>query len=410
MKEKNAKSQPRTDRTRELNRRRVLAELRRNAPLSRTQIAKLTGLSAATVSAITADFIDEGLVLADATRISGRGRPMVSLTLDPGAALVCAVYFGLRTVAVTFIDYSGETVAEFSFPLTGKSLDRSTIHRVLLESIEKAQHQTGKHRPLSRIAVGFQGVTSVDGASVLWSPITGERNLPIAEWLEEAFSVPARVSNDCDMMVRALNWREPDRYNENFAAILLAHGVGMGLFLRGEIINGTKSSGFEFGHMTHAPDGALCRCGKRGCIEAYAGDYAIERSAAGESETTRPTDLLQSPDLTKIRDAALKGDEAAKSSIEAAGDAVGSGIANLYALVDEFPIALVGHGTVLFDLMETPMRNALAAAPMVPLRNQVDIACYADDGALVLEGCAITALMENDAANAVRKIEREKVA
>jgi len=410
MGEKNVKSQPRPDRTREVNRGRVLTELRRDAPLSRTQIASLTGLSAATVSAITADFLDEGLVITDATHRAGRGRPMVSLTLNPEAAMVCTVYFGLRAVAVTFIDYAGEVAADFSFPHSGETLDRGTIRNVLIGGIEKALARLQTTPPLSRVAVGFQGVTSVDGLKVLWSPITRERDLPIASWLEDAFSVPTLVSNDCDMMVRALNWREPERYGRNFATILLAHGVGMGLFLRGEIVNGTKSSGIEFGHMTHVPDGALCRCGKRGCIEAYAGDYAIERAASGQSETAKPVDMLQSPDLEKIRDAALAGDTDALASIEAAGNCIGSGIANLYALVDEFPVALVGAGTVLFDLMEDPIRNALATAPGASSRKSVDIACYLDDGALVREGCAVAALMEDDTANAVRKAEKEKVA
>ncbi len=410
MGENSIKHQQRSDGMREHNRSRILAELRRDAPLSRTQIASRTGLSAATVSAITADFLDEGLVITDAAHIAGRGRPTVSLVLDPDAALVCTVYFGLRSVAVTFINYAGEVVADFNFPHSGETLDSGTIRLALIDGIEKSLAQLQTATQLSRIAVGFQGVTSVDGLKVLWSPITKERDLPIAQWLEDAFSVPASVSNDCDMIVRALHWREPMRYGTNFAAILLAHGVGMGLFLRGRIVNGTESSGIEFGHMTHIPDGALCRCGKHGCIEAYAGDYAIERAASGQSETATPIDLLQSPDLTKIRDAALAGDTNSLASIDAAGRCIGSGIANLYALVDEFPIALVGSGTVLFDLMEEPIRNALATAPGTSSRKFVDIACYLDDGALVREGCAVAALMEDDVANAKRKSRKEKVA
>ncbi len=409
MEEDGVKHQPRPDGTREHNRHRILAALRRDAPLSRTEIARRTRLSAATVSAITADFLDEGLLITDATHIAGRGRPMVSLALNPEAALVCTVYFGFQAAVVTFIDYAGEVVTDFSFSHSGETLDRNTIRRALTGGIKNAFKRYKTSVPLSRIAVAFQGVTSVDGLRVLWSPITRARDLPVAAWLEETFSVPTFVSNDCDMMARALNWRDPERYGRNFAAILLSHGVGMGLFLRGEIVNGTRSSGFEFGHMVHIPGGALCRCGKRGCIEAYAGDYAIERAASGQSETATPFDLLKPPDLDRIRDAALAGDASALASIDAAGNSIGSGIANLYALVDEFPIALVGSGTVLFDLMEDPIYRALAAAPGASSRENVDIVCYKDDGILVREGCAVAALMEDDMANAIHKAEKEKV-
>ena len=81
---------------------------------------------------------------------------------------------------------------------------------------------------------------------------------------------------------------DPERYRNDFIAILLSHGIGMGMVLRGELFTGTQSSGGEFGHMIHRPGGALCRCGRRGCIEAYAGNYAIWRNAQGMPEDSPP--------------------------------------------------------------------------------------------------------------------------
>lgn len=400
----------RLDQTRELNRHRVLAELRQSGSASRTEISRRTGLSAATVSAIVADFFEEGLVCASTPETSGRGRPTISLSFNPDAALICSVYLQFRSVGAAVFDYSGNTLAEIDLPLTGRSLNRQAIRKALIGCIRKVLALADTGSPLSRIAVGFQGVTSVDSTQVLWSPITEERDLPIAEWLTEAFVVPASVSNDCNMMVRALNWKDPQSFGESFGAILLAHGVGMGLFLSGSIVNGTQSSGIEFGHVNHIPDGALCRCGNRGCIEAYAGDYAIARAASGEPGDAPPLKLLQPSDLSGIHDRALNGDQAAKAAIASAGRAIGSGIASLYALVDEFPIVLIGQGASLFDLMEKSIRETLATAPGARSNDPVDISCYLDDGALVREGCALTALLEKDVAFATRKNIREAVA
>ncbi len=96
--------------------------------------------------------------------------------------------------------------------------------------------------------------------------------------------MPTTVENDCNMIAVALRWHKPERYRDDFIAILLSHGIGMGMVLKGELFTGTQSSGGEFGHMIHRPDGALCRCGRRGCVEAYAGNYAIWRNAGQRAE------------------------------------------------------------------------------------------------------------------------------
>ena len=390
----------RSDDVRNRNRGRVLAAVRRGGIASRTDISQITGLSAATVSAITSDFLQEGVLLPPAqpeTPATGRGRPKVALVVNPDAAMVCSVYFQLNLISAAMIDYSGAIVCERSVEISTQEITADEIKSVIISCIEAALKSSGrKPSKLRRIALGFQGVADVDGTKVLWTPICEQRDIPIKAWLEEHFGVPAHVANDCDMIAQALNWREPDKYGENFAAVLLAHGVGMGLFLRNRIINGTRSSGVEFGHMTYVPDGALCRCGNSGCIEAYAGDYAISRRARGEDETTPPSGLLDTPDLDAIGAAARGGDKSALAAIETAGAAIGTGLASMYALVDAFPVVFVGRGAAIFDLMEPGIRKALETAPGESDYRQIELDYHPDERPLVREGCAITALLVQD--------------
>ena len=106
------------------------------------------------------------------------------------------------------------------------------------------------------------------------------------------------------MIALALRSRDPERYRNDFIAILLSHGIGMGMVLRGELFTGTQSSGGEFGHMIHRPGGALCRCGRRGCIEAYAGNYAIWRNAKGMPEDSLPVADIGDADIAALADTA----------------------------------------------------------------------------------------------------------
>ena len=390
----------RSDDVRTQNRKRVLAAMRKQGVSSRTEIAQETGLSAATISAITADFLEENILVppTDTSLISsGRGRPTISLSINPEAALICSISMSVNYLSVLLVNYLGDTVCEQTIELETRCHSESQLRSVLLSAITDtmvaAKMDAAK---LQRIALGVQGLVDVAGTKIIWSPMCEDRNMPVKKWLEHQFGVTTHIANDCDMIVQALSKRDPEKYSDNFAAVLLAHGVGMGLFLRQTVVNGTSSSATEFGHMSFKPDGALCRCGKHGCIEAYAGDYAIVRHANGLTECTQPSAMVDKIDLQAITERARNGDELALSALQQAGTAIGTGLSSLFALVDPFPIVLVGSGAVSFDLMEPHIRKALKGTMIAKNPERVDLDYIADERPLVSEGGTITALQMHD--------------
>lgn len=390
----------RSDDVRKGNRRRVLAAIRRRPGQSRSEIAISTGLSPATVSAISNELIGEGLVKTDpgepGPRIAagGRGRPKVALAINPDYGIVVSVTFQFNYISAAAIDFSGTVRGSHSIETGTRECSAAALRQAIGDTIREALARSGLagRARLLRIAAACQGTTNVEGTVLAWSPITPLKDIEIARWIEEDFGVPASAHNDCDLIARALNWRYPERYDENYAAILLAGGVGMGLVLRGNLINGTASSGTEFGHMVHMPGGDLCRCGRLGCIEAYAGDYAIERRARGLSGRAEPTAQLNAPDIAAIAQRARLGDRNAIAAAEAAGMALGYGLANMFTLVDPFPVALVGQGTIAFDLMEKPLREALSQAMTSGEASDIAIDCFPEERPLLQDGCAIHAL------------------
>ena len=389
-----------SDDLRSQNRSRVLEVVRRQGVTSRTDIGSTTGLSPATISAITADFLEEGVLLparADGAAAGGRGRPQVALELNPAVAVVGGVHFHFNGVSVVIADYAGDCGEEFFTAMPTHELDAQELRSALCDCIEAALQQSSLDASkLCRLAVGVQGVIDADGTCVLWSPITAHRDLPVSDWMESHFGVPTRISNDCDLIARALHWRDSATLGNNFAAVLLDHGVGMGLFLQNAIVNGTHSSGIEFGHMTYQPDGALCRCGNRGCIEAYAGDYAISRRAGAQSEQMPPSDAIDNADLERVLVAAENGNADAIAAIDVAGAAIGTGLASLFALVDCFPVVLIGGGTIFFERMQTSLRRSLENSPTFNEKRPIEISCYPQVSELVLQGGTISALKLHD--------------
>ena len=212
------------------------------------------------------------------------------------------VVLSLNFLSVAVIDYAGQVVAEEQRRLrhadhAARRADRRMHGN---RAARGSRIPTSMSSSVARIAWAIQGITDSQARAMLWSPITPLTDIAFADILEAEFGIPATMENDCNMMAVALRWREPERYRDDFIAILLSHGIGMGLVLKGELFTGTHSSGGEFGHMIHRPGGALCRCGRRGCVEAYAGNYAIWRNARQMSEDAEPVADVSDADMRAL--------------------------------------------------------------------------------------------------------------
>jgi predicted NBD/HSP70 family sugar kinase len=386
----------RHDDLRRRNRELVIAAVRREGQPSRTDIAGTTGLSHSTISAISADLISEGVL----TQIKGaetaalkRGRPQVAIGLNPDAAAIITVVLSLNSLSAALIDYSGQIIVQEQRRLETLTASRDVlVAETAAIARDMAANRGLKGRPVLRVVMAVQGITDSDSRVMLWSPITPHSDIAIAEAVEKAIGAPVTVENDCSMITVALRRRNPGRYRDDFITILLSRGIGMGLMLKGELFTGTHSSGAEFGHMIHQPEGALCRCGRRGCVEAYAGTYAIWRNARQADENDPPaTDLGEDEFLALAAEARLhQGPE--REAFRKAGRAIGYGLGNLFALIDPAPVAIVGQGASAFDLIEPALRAAIAQTAGGQHSGSISFDTEPNEMPLIREGCALRAL------------------
>lgn len=385
----------RHDDLRRRNRAMVISAVRRAGQPSRTEIAATTGLSHSTISAISADLIQEGILAeskASEPTALKRGRPQIGLALNPEAAAVLTVVLSLNFLSVAVIDYAGQIVAEEQHRLDTLVMPRDELigecMAIVRRRLQDPDLDVGS---VARIAMGIQGITNTHSRAMLWSPITPLTDIPFADLLEKEFGIPATTENDCNMMAVALQWRDPERYRDDFIAILLSHGIGMGLVLKGALFTGTHSSGGEFGHMIHRPGGALCRCGRRGCVEAYAGNYAIWRSAMGISEDATPTDVGDA-DMRALAAKARQEDGPEREAYRRAGEALGFSLGSLFALIDPAPVAMVGVSAAAFDLIEPALREAIAQTAGGQHSESISFDTEPNELPLIREGCAMRAL------------------
>lgn len=355
--------------------------------MARIDLGKITRLSPATVTAITSDLLAQGMIEGidsdEPKTQQSRGRPRSLLRLKAVAACVLAVRLSVDRIDISLADFAGDTFGEETVAFDSATADADSFPETLITAIRTFLGKTSiEPAKILEIAVAAQGVVETDSGVVVWSPAFKGRRIPIVKPLHDAFGADCMLSNDTNMITEALHWIDPKRYSGTFAVVMLDYGVGMGLYLNDQLFSGASGKAGEFGHSNHIPGGALCRCGKRGCIEAYLSDYGIVRAAAHLPETTNPAELRAGIDaLAALIERADQGDEDALNAFSGAGRVLGFGLAGLLAVMDPTRIVLTGASVRAFRFMEESMREGIREALVEDLRQgfEIDVMPWNED-------------------------------
>jgi predicted NBD/HSP70 family sugar kinase len=354
------------DLVRRQNRGLVLETLRHHGPLARISLGHQTGLSPASITSISSQLIDEGLIHSvsddgQATTETKRGRPQTRLSLNPGAANVLAVSIYVDGVELVFADFSGATRGPVKLRLDTYAISRQDFGPRIAQEIRANVKELGfALASIRHIGLAVQGVADSIKGEISWSPAFRARDIPVVEPLQRLLDIPCSIANNANMIAEALIATDRKRYGGTTAVIFMGHGIGLGLILDGVVYSGTNGRAAEFGHMNHIPDGPLCRCGRNGCLEAFTADYGIMRMA----NDRRGTDFdVHAPvldgDLRELELSAQGGDRVALNAFLRAGEVMGFGIARLIAIINPQRVVLAGPGTRAYGLMKGSIAEAL---------------------------------------------------
>jgi predicted NBD/HSP70 family sugar kinase len=205
-----------------------------------------------------------------------------------------------------------------------------------------------------------QGIADMSTGTIAWSPAFRARDIAIRAPIERTLGVPTSIANDANLMALSVITRNPLAYAGTAAVTFVGAGVGMGLIINGRIYLGPTGAAAEFGHVIHMPSGPRCRCGRRGCIEAFAADYGIYRMAEGGDPDAEPPHRAIDPvAMRAIETRARAGDARALSAFRSAGLALGFGLARTIALLDVRRITLLGSGLRAADIIKPAIDEGL---------------------------------------------------
>jgi len=276
--------------TRSFNRRVVLDAVRRHGPISRAEIARLTSLTAQTVSNIALDLQQGGLIRSGGRRRTGRGQPPVEMSINPEGGYTVGLQLDHRRLAGVLVNLAGE-VRERSDVEIGRAAPDIALP-LMARMVDTLLQRAGLD-PSRVLGTGvvMPGPFDVDSlTSVGPTTLPGWRGIDPAALLSKTIGLPVLVENDATAAALGESLYGAARHLRTFFYLYIGVGLGGGLIIDGQPYRGAWGNAGEFGHIVVAPGGIRCFCGNSGCLERYASLHAAHealRAAGYDSAATQ---------------------------------------------------------------------------------------------------------------------------
>src|SRR5436190_13252405 len=273
---------------RDINRRIVLNLIRTHQPLSRADLARHSGLQRSTVSVITEQLIHERWITEGANGHTLRGRRPTFLHLNKERVGIVGINIRPATTTLAFADLDAHFLAQESFPTTADP------KQFVAELIPRIRNLV-RSRPeiiCEGIGVSLPGRVDLSTKRLVFAPNLGWKDFDLKTPLEKAIGLPVELENAANSCALAEIWF--GRHAEgvrNLVAITVSEGIGCGLILNHQLVQGSTGLAGEFGHATIVPNGMECRCGNRGCWELYASNSGAVRFYTESTSSARPGKL-----------------------------------------------------------------------------------------------------------------------
>lgn len=356
---------------RRMNEALVLGIIHDFGPIPRSEIAERAGLSLAGISSIVASLIEQGVVVEESRGESTGGRRPTLLAINRAAGLVIGVKLASDQAVVVLTDLGGEMVERRSLPITSGATLEAVVDA--LGGVVDEFRAANADAHFLGLGLGMAGIIDRDQGVCRYSPFLRWQNAPVRHALTERVSMPVIVENDVNALTLAERWFGAGAQSPHFLVVTLGIGVGMGVMLNGELFRGSRDGAGEFGHSTVIENGPLCNCGKRGCVEAYVSESALQRAASAANGA----DLT----LDQAIERARAGDAAILAVFRDAGHVTGFALASILNVLNPSLVIVGGEGVQYLDLLLPSLEAALREHSFYDLFEDVDLVVepWADD-------------------------------
>lgn len=345
----------------EYNRLRVLKAIRRAEPVSRTELAQLTGLAGGTITEVAGELVRRNVLVEEKVSANRMGRPRIALRLNPDAAFVVSATLPLGgSVAVEIANARGDTLFR-----NAVSFGKAATIEALVDHIGAAIEQTIASGPIPKAAIHSVGVAlpaivDSERGVLRWLATYPVRPVPVAAILQEQLQLPVVVDNGTNIVARAEHWFSADRELEDFALVLYNSWIGLAQYVDGMLWSGGQNLNAELAHVKLGLTGDRpCMCGGRDCLATHASIFSIVREiCAQRGREEPPFDQVEETAAGFAREA-LAGDAAAHEIFTRAGRLLGVALANHINVSNPARILILTTTPELPELLDPPLQAAL---------------------------------------------------
>ncbi len=353
---------PTTRDLRRINRSKALSTVYFKGPISRLQVSRSTELSPATVSNVIGELLSEGIIIESGSVDSEVGRPSTLLSINRHYGCFIGVDVGETLIQIGMFDVILSRMETLAIPLSLIENPPAQVARAIAGGVNKLLAQLGLgRRQVIGIGIGMPGIVDSSSGVSVFASQWNWRNVPFQAALEGELDFPFLLENGTNAMALAEHVFGAGGEAASVLALSLGYGVGAGIISEGSLFRGVGNSAGEWGHTTVDIDGPPCRCGSRGCLEAYAGSAGIIRRYLGDDDDSDAKSQEDQRELIQsIFDASREGDPRARAVVDETIRYLGVGIANLVNLFNPGRVCIGGWlGLMLGESALAELRNVV---------------------------------------------------
>lgn len=334
---------------RKANERLVLAAVRQNPLISRTELGRMTGLAPSSISFIVNRLIQAAMLVEEPSKNHTQlGRRPTALRVAAHAMMAIGVEISASESRVALADLAGHILQQ-------KRIPWHASHEILVQRIDAAilaiLRQHGP-KPILGVGVACPGTVDSTAGKVIAAENLNWFNVDLHSMLRARLAVPIYYENAARLSALAERWfAEPGRKPlQNFIFVTPRGGLGTGIVADGHLLRGASGMAGEFGHISLYPDGQRCPCGNQGCWEQYASDKALRRLYAEHAEKSLEGQVA--PDAGAIVRMARRGDPVARRVLKQVACDLGLGFVNLIFVFNPEAVIVGDFIAEAWDIVE----------------------------------------------------------
>jgi predicted NBD/HSP70 family sugar kinase len=308
------------------------------------------------------ELIKEGFVVEEGYAPSSGGRRPLMYNINAKAMYILAVAMDQLSARLQLIDLQNNPVAEMA-TVDIKLLNNEAALPTLIGSLNNYVAESGiPKNKRAGIGIGMPGfINAVEGINYTYLDAGGQS---LSDYISQKTGIATYIDNDSSLIALAEQKFGIAKTQQEVMVINLGWGIGLGMIIDGKIFRGYNGFAGELSHIPLSDDGALCTCGKRGCLEAEASMLVVAEKAEEGIREGRVTSLKSTDGNFKLMgdalmDAANQGDQFALELLSDAGYKIGKALAILIHIMNPANIVLSGRGAKVGKILLAPIQQAL---------------------------------------------------